>query len=216
MKKTIIILCVVTLSIPQVVSAVWWNPATWFENWTFRKKQPATEIILEKRTTEVIPKTDTKFEEKIQTKQTVKQQEVVKKAPEPSPTPVTSEKLVKVVSYKSVDTTENDLPSLVEPADYTLTMRHSVDALKVKELNIDGRKIVLTYLDARFPDENYSKKICVYGGSPCLDAHSWAKMSVNGTMIELALEDVVEVKFEDGLVLYVGAVDYKTILVKNG
>ncbi len=77
MKKSILSLFLVILLTPSIVSAAWWNPFSWFNNWSFSKKITFVEVeekippeIIENITTvddttkevtkEVKPKTNTK------------------------------------------------------------------------------------------------------------------------------------------------------------
>lgn len=52
MKKSFTTLLVLTLVIPQLVLASWWNPFSWFDNWSFFRKEDKTQI-LEKRILEL-------------------------------------------------------------------------------------------------------------------------------------------------------------------
>jgi vacuolar-type H+-ATPase subunit I/STV1 len=44
MKKYIISLILIVLIIPSVALASWWNPLSWFNNWTFHKQEITQEI----------------------------------------------------------------------------------------------------------------------------------------------------------------------------
>jgi hypothetical protein len=45
MKKNLSILVLVALMVPSIAFASWWNPLSWFNNWTFRKAEPQSQII---------------------------------------------------------------------------------------------------------------------------------------------------------------------------
>ncbi len=57
MKKYITILALIIIIIPSIAFASWWNPLSWFNNWSFSKGENKTEI-LEKRILELEQKLD--------------------------------------------------------------------------------------------------------------------------------------------------------------
>ncbi len=45
MRRTVISLLFLSFLIPQVAMAAWWDPTTWFNNWTFKKNDPSIQIL---------------------------------------------------------------------------------------------------------------------------------------------------------------------------
>ncbi len=53
MKKILSLVFVTTLIIPSLAFASWWNPTSWFDNWSFTNKTDTKTEILEKRIQEL-------------------------------------------------------------------------------------------------------------------------------------------------------------------
>ena len=53
MKKYLISIAFITLIIPSVALASWWNPLSWFDHWTFSSNSNAKTQVLEKRIQEL-------------------------------------------------------------------------------------------------------------------------------------------------------------------
>jgi hypothetical protein len=51
MKKYISVLFLVAFIIPLVTFASWWNPLSWFNSWTFNKKEVTPQVQIEKQKT---------------------------------------------------------------------------------------------------------------------------------------------------------------------
>lgn len=45
MKKSLSALLLVVFLIPSIAFASWWNPISWFNNWTFRKPEPQVQVV---------------------------------------------------------------------------------------------------------------------------------------------------------------------------
>ncbi|MEK7634924.1 MAG: hypothetical protein AAB446_00610 [Patescibacteria group bacterium] len=50
-NKILVVILLIIIVIPQVVFAAWWNPFSWFNNWTFKKNEPAPVIQVETKQT---------------------------------------------------------------------------------------------------------------------------------------------------------------------
>ena len=59
MKKNLLILTLVTIAIPSFAFASWWNPTTWFSNWSFSSNSDTKTQVLEKRIAELESKLNT-------------------------------------------------------------------------------------------------------------------------------------------------------------
>jgi len=65
MARKIILILILALIVPQVALAAWWNPLSWFDGWSFFKKNDSKKEILENRVKEL----EQKLEESSQTSQ---------------------------------------------------------------------------------------------------------------------------------------------------
>jgi hypothetical protein len=68
MKKIVIFILIITFALPHFVLASWWNPVSWFNNWSFSGKTETKTEILEKRIRELENKLNTSTTTSIVTK----------------------------------------------------------------------------------------------------------------------------------------------------
>ena len=77
-NKTLILILVITLIVPQVVSAAWWNPFSWFDKWSFIRKGGDETQILENRVRELEKKLE---DVATSTTNNVKEEKTISKPP---------------------------------------------------------------------------------------------------------------------------------------
>ncbi|MBI2100937.1 MAG: hypothetical protein HYT47_02875, partial [Candidatus Vogelbacteria bacterium] len=106
--------------------------------------------------------------------------------------------------------------SVIEPPEYTFKLspfdlRSAPTSSKVKDLTINGNKIIIEALQAYEDDAGYNKSVCTADRAQCFKVDDWMVVSVNGTNVELAREDIVEIVFENNFTIYISAVDIEGI-----
>lgn len=162
MKKVIFLSLFITLIIPNIVLAAWWNPLSWFNGWTFTKNENNQTQILEKRIEELENKIDNNSENSTVTKENtqINNKPIIKSSPSVTESNVQKEQVKNEVpknntrlltqadrdyfvseAEKVVDFTEKSIESLDKRRAYIQKSKYRGEYLGVEQAILETKRI---------------------------------------------------------------------------
>ncbi len=162
MKKVIFLSLFITLIIPNIVLAAWWNPLSWFNGWTFTKNENNQTQILEKRIEELENQIDNNSENSTVTKENtqINNKPIIKSSPSVTESNVQKEQVKNEVpknntrlltqadrdyfvseAEKVVDFTEKSIESLDKRRAYIQKSKYRGEYLGVEQAILETKRI---------------------------------------------------------------------------